>query len=198
MPGIDGDMTAYEEFKRLILNRNIKTVVETGTFKGDTTEVLATLSNNVYTVEIDNELYEKACSRFKENKNIKLFNMPTSIFLDQNLSSIKQPIFLFLDAHSFERKWDEYGNTDSINEPLIDELIIIANKKIKPIIAIHDFSVPVYYCNGRNKGYTYESIEKYLINIYGNDGYKYYYNGPGANVGIIYIIPIIGANNDRN
>jgi hypothetical protein len=95
-----------------------------------------------------------------------------------------------LDAHSIERHWDEYGNPDSINEPLINELIIIAKNKIKPVIVIHDFKVPIYYCDGSHIGYTYESIESYLMNIYGETGYKYYYNGPGADIGIIYITPI--------
>lgn len=189
MLGIDNDPIAYNEFKKLIILHEIKTIVETGTYLGNTTEALATLSDNVYTVEINPDFYSKACERFKKNKNIKLFNMPTADFLNNYLSSMNQPIFLFLDAHSIERQWNEYENTNSINEPLINELIIIAKIKIKPVIAIHDFSVPIYYCDGRHKGYTYKSIEKYLINIYGENEYKYYYNGPGANVGIIYITP---------
>jgi 16S rRNA A1518/A1519 N6-dimethyltransferase RsmA/KsgA/DIM1 with predicted DNA glycosylase/AP lyase activity len=83
MLGIDNDPVAYIEFKNLINSYKIKTVVETGTWLGNTTEALATLSDNVYTVEIDTDAYNKACERFKENKNIKLFNMPTVDFLNQ-------------------------------------------------------------------------------------------------------------------
>jgi 16S rRNA A1518/A1519 N6-dimethyltransferase RsmA/KsgA/DIM1 with predicted DNA glycosylase/AP lyase activity len=74
MLGIDNDTVAYEEFKTLVHRYGIKTIVETGTWIGNTTEALATLSDNVYTVEINADSYNKACKRFKENKNVKLFN----------------------------------------------------------------------------------------------------------------------------
>lgn len=177
MIGIDEDTIAYEEFKALIQKYGIKTIVETGTWIGNTTEALTTLSDNVYTVEINADSYHKACERLKENKNVKLFNMDSIDFLRQHMQKFERPILFFLDAH--------YPST-----PLLGELNIIAENKIKPIIVIHDFVNPIRPY--QNDGYEYSKIEPSLINIYGKNNFKYYYNDQSSRatpVGIIYIVP---------
>jgi hypothetical protein len=187
MFGIDGDKTAYEEFKKLIKKYKIKTVVETGTYHGKTTEALASICDNVYSIEINTELYNEVYKKIKDNKRIKLFNMTTINFLKENIPNFIQPILFFLDAHKMEREYNTF-HLNSINEPLLDELNIIGENKIKPIIVIHDFMVPEKY-----SGYKYESIEPFLTKIYGENNYRYYYNETSFSeehpCGIIYILP---------
>lgn len=76
--------------------------------------------------------------------------------------------------------------------PLKDELKLISELEIKPIICIHDFKVP-----GKDFGFDaydyelcFEEIEPYLNDIY-KDGYDYHYNedAGGAYRGIIFIYP---------
>jgi hypothetical protein len=92
-----------------------------------------------------------------------------------------QPILFFLDAHGPPI-------------PLLGELEVIADNKIKPIITIHDFAVPNK--NFNNDGFDFKYIESSLIKIYGKDGFNYYYNqecnrqgNKPECVGIIYILP---------
>lgn len=178
MIGIDNDTIAYGEFKKIVNSHQIQTIVETGTWIGNTTEALATLSDNVYTVEINRDSYNKARERFKENKNIKLFHMDSVAFLRQHIQKFTQPILFFLDAH--------YPAT-----PLIDELNTIAENKIKPVIIIHDFLNPNKPY--QHDGYEFKNIEPSLMNIYGKNNFQYYYNDQSDRsipVGIIYICPM--------
>jgi len=100
------------------------------------------------------------------------------------IPSLERPLFFYLDAH-----WEKYW-------PLLDELQVIADNGVQPIIVIHDFFVP-----GSNLGFDkydgqrldFEYIEPSLQKIYGNN-FTYEYNryATGARRGIIYVFPVKG------
>jgi len=184
-----------QEFIKLKKKFNIECAVETGTFQGETTSWLSENFDQVFTIELNPEYLEIAKQNCLNQNNIKFNLGDSSTIIRDIVEEIKdkQAIF-FLDAH-----WGDYCPT-----PL--ELKELVNMVVKPIIAIHDFFVPEkshpegmhnlghsgwgwdYYPNFK---YNWDSIESYINDIYGSDGYIYYYNEEvdGARRGCIYITP---------
>ena len=204
----NGDHYVKEEFEKLIKRFKIKTAVETGTYLGETTEVLAKIVKKVYTIESVKENYKKAKERLKNYKKVTalLGNSPKA--MDYLLLKAEKPILFFLDAH-----WGRYW-------PILDELKVIAKHKCKnSVIVIHDFYVPnsgLYYDSYLNEKNSliywpktainylfwkltgkdfikkqkldYEYIKPALMRI--NPGYKHYYNSKSdSNIGVVYIHP---------
>ena len=92
-------------------------------------------------------------------------------------------VLLFLDAH-----WESHN-------PLLEELQIIKDKGMKPVIAIHDFFVPEHpelgFDSYAGQDYNWEWIASSIESIYGADGYKYFYNSEaeGMKRGVVFIMP---------
>jgi predicted O-methyltransferase YrrM len=183
MKAFNGDRYILEEFKSLIKKFGIKYIIETGTYLGDTTEELAKIVGHVHTVEINPSYQKDAKEKLKGFNNIYFFLGSSPEILDKVLLPDCNPAtMIFLDAH-----WNDYC-------PLIDELKMIAKHKLRPVIAIHDFKVPgkpYGYDRYNGQDYDFEWIEASLEEIYGKDGYSYYYNEmvEGSCRGIIYILP---------
>lgn len=183
----NGDKFILEEFAKLINNYNIQTIIETGTYKGATTECLAMLAEYVITIENNELYYMSAKKRLSKYNNIALFKGSSPKVLNNSVLNSSylfiKPILFFLDAH-----WYSYN-------PLLDELKTIAKFGLNnSVIAIHDFKVPnknFGYDNYNNMDYCWEYIEKDIEKIYGEKNYSYYYNeeAEGAKRGIIYITP---------
>ena len=175
----NGDTFIEQEFISLRDRFGIKTAVETGTCLGHTTLFLAKHFEKVYTVEINKEFLELARPKFIQHPNITSIggNSPDVI---SGLSLDDKTLF-FLDAH-----WQK-------SCPLIDELKEIAIKKIKPVIAIHDFFVPgepLGFDTWNGQAFKLEWLKPYIDAIY-PEGFMYYYNSDkesaGAKRGIIYL-----------
>jgi predicted O-methyltransferase YrrM len=187
MNGFNSDNFIKNEIENLIKKFDIKSVVETGTYYGQTTAEFSKMVDKVFTIEINEIYYLKAKDLFAKEKINNIISIvgssPLEIKKIFTNNSFKSPALFYLDAH-----WYNYN-------PLIDELKEIANANIKnSIIVIHDFKVP-----GKNFGfdkfpdgkeYTFDNIKKQIENIYGNN-YGYHYNTEveGACRGIIFIYP---------
>ena len=52
-----GDKYLKEEFKKLIKRFKIKNIIETGTFKGDTTKEFSKMVEKVYTIESNKKYF---------------------------------------------------------------------------------------------------------------------------------------------
>lgn len=175
----EGDTFIPKEILKLKKKFNIKNVLETGSQYGSS---LAWFDNNFKSAvgcEPNDDFYEIA------NKKAKLICNQNSIdFLTGVKGTEKEYIdntLIYIDSH--------WHNTPC---PLKDELVLIAELNINPVIVIHDFKVP-------NKDFGFdaydyelciEEIESLLPAIYPN-GYDYHYNkeADGANRGIIFIYP---------
>jgi predicted O-methyltransferase YrrM len=163
---------------------NLTTFFETGTYHGDTSKILSKYFDQVITVENNPEFYQVALDNLKEITNCKLVLGNSPEVMEQYLEQDNSSIFFFLDAH-----WEHYW-------PLLDELKIIKEKNLKPIIAIHDFFSPdengdpkfgfdSYHGQPLDFNYIKSSIE----NIYG-EKYEIKYNTSSTtNSGVIYIFP---------
>ena len=128
----NGDSHLAAEFRRLVKQHRIKSIIETGTYKGATTRELSKMVESVYTIESNEKFLRIAAKNLKDCANVKLFHGSSPHILRKILPGIKTPALFFLDAH-WERNW-----------PILDELKEIARAGgfSKSVIIIHDFYVP--------------------------------------------------------
>ncbi len=112
----------------------IENVVETGTFRGTTTEFLACMvTGRVYSCESEPRYFLYSRRRLEPLGNVEIHLADSRAFLQALLSrdSVRQARTLFyLDAH-----W-------SIDLPLASEVEIILKSHSASIVAIDDFEVP--------------------------------------------------------
>lgn len=181
--GFEGDEYLGEEIKKLCKRNNVDLIIETGTYRGFTTKRLAEIAET-YTVELNRDFFEQSRANIGENPKIKQFCNNTVDFLRTELDLVAdRKILFFLDAHFYNQPC-----------PLLDELLVIAAKKIKPVIVIHDFVNPNYpeygFDSYNGQDFTWEWIKPSIEKIYG-EKYSYYYNkkATGAKRGVIFISP---------
>jgi len=88
--------------KRAVLLRNGMsegTWVETGTFMGDTAALLAIKAKEVYTIEPDKTLFEKATTRFQNNPRIHVIHGLSEQVLPSLLANLNGSVNFWLDGH---------------------------------------------------------------------------------------------------
>jgi hypothetical protein len=97
---------------------------------------------------------------------------------------IDNNFFLYLDAH-----WGVW--------PLKNELRLLKESKLTPILIIHDFDCSttgllydVYDYNGVETKLDWDFIKEDVISIYGENGYNYHYNTKSTiDRGCVFIYP---------
>jgi len=118
----------------LIKTFEITQIIETGTYRGDTTAFIAEKypEKQITTIEVNDEYYNIAKNRLNDFKNIVMHNGDSPSVLNNILKHMVQDKILFyLDAHWFN------------NFPLNGELRTIANThKDNCCVIIDDFKVP--------------------------------------------------------
>ena len=183
--GFEGDNFVAKDVKKLIDSNNIDLVIELGSYLGFTAKRLATMAEQVITVEINEDSFGEVCKNIAELHNVYAINSSSIEALPNLLEANRDKnIFIYVDSH-----WLDYC-------PLQEELNIIARSGLKPVLAIHDWKVPnrpeLGYDSYNGQDFTYEWIKVLLDSIYGVDGYRYYYNdeAEGAMRGLIYIEPL--------
>jgi len=198
------DSFAKQDIESLITRFDIKRVVETGSYYGWSTKVFASLVESVDSIEIEPNYLEEAKKHLEGITNVNLHLGDSVAVMNEIVSENEKNILFFLDAH-----WQEHW-------PILNELGVIKNKKLKPVICIHDFFVPggtklrqtngrivsKHYFDGSKFGYDefnsvaldFKYIENSLKEIYGEDfNYHYNTNTDKVDSGLIYIYP---SNND--
>lgn len=183
----NGDTEICAEFLRLRDKYNIENAVETGTCVGGTTVWLSAEFNFVYSIEVNREYQKFAIQRLiatgRRNWDVKLGKSEDK--LGPILKNLSGGVIIFLDAH-----WSKEC-------PLMRELEIIAESGLRPVIAIHDFQVPHHpeygFDSYNGQPFMYQWLKPAIEKIYGEKGYKHYYNTAfckeSAQRGIIYITP---------
>lgn len=187
MDAFNADHFVQKEFLKLKDQFGIDTAIELGTCFGSTSLWMSKNFEKVITIEINPKYAEIAQERFERDgaKNIELIVGDTIKVLPTIINRIPNNSIWLVDSH-----WLNHC-------PMLDELKIIADAGIKPVIAIHDFLVP----NEQNLGFdtyngqpfTLDWIRSRLYEIYGIGQYEYYYNSDATSTavkrGIIYITP---------
>jgi hypothetical protein len=183
----NGDYHVCNEFIKLRDKFNVKKIIECGSCCGGTSKWFGENFEEVITIEI-NETFRNVClRRINGLPNVQSILGDSVNHLPNILSNSKNNIIIFLDDH-----W--LGAF-----PLIDELKIIKQSGLIPIIVVHDCFVP----NEPNLGYdsydgvsiSYETMKPYLDEIYGVDRYSYHYNSDTQSTqvkrGVFYCYPKI-------
>jgi hypothetical protein len=75
------------------------TWIETGTFMGDTTDVLAKNANFVYSIEPEKDLFKKAKLRFLNVKNVEIINAGSEEAFPDLLKKVSGDVNFWLDGH---------------------------------------------------------------------------------------------------
>ena len=137
---MNGQTARLEATREIIHKCQIKTIIETGTYRGTTTEWFAGFDIPVISIEVHSPSYEFAKRRLKRYKNVSV-RLGNSVNVLRTILSQPEgamPTFVYLDAH-----WENYL-------PLKEELEIICSNLISFVILIDDFKVP------DDKGYAYD------------------------------------------
>ena len=129
-------------FAEVMQKINFGAIVETGSFRGTTSEYMFKNSGlTVYTVESQPRIYGFTKTRFRKNPGVKTHLGDSRQFLrdmTRNPSLTGRKIFFYLDAH-----WNE-------DLPLREEIDIIYGTWTDAVIMIDDFQVPT------DTGYCYD------------------------------------------
>lgn len=180
----NGDNLLEDRITKLIKDKRVALVVETGTYHGVTTELFAKVAPQVMTVEVNPTYRELALTRLKAYRNVdsRLGNSP-DVIQRMSLPETGQTLF-FLDAH-----WGHYW-------PLLDELRQIKLRDLKPLILIHDFKVPDhpelgYDVYGSNSC-EWDYVRELVVDIYGVDRFVLTYptEAKGSCRGWVLIEPL--------
>lgn len=172
----EGDAFIPLEILNLKEKFNIDIVLETGSQYGSTLKWFKDNFWGVLGCEPNKDFFEIA----KNKVGFEVLNIDSLTFLSSFVP--KGNKLIYIDSH-----WHDTPC------PLKDELKLISELKINPVICIHDFKVP----NHPELGYDvydyelkFEEIESLLNDIYPK-GFDYHYNSEsnGANRGIIFIYP---------
>lgn len=144
-----------------------KTVVETGTWKGQLTIRLPELFEKVHTIEKSEELYH----RRPEVRNVAFHLGDSREVLRRLLPSLTEPCLFYLDAHYFEsyKPPVSKGVVGANDFPLWGELDIISPRTQPDIVVVDDV-----HCFGQDKGEHYgdwqnvspESLAERLRRVY--------------------------------
>ena len=123
------EFVKHEIIKKNNLNNSLW--IETGTYYGDTTNLLSNISSEVISIEADKRLFELAVKKFQNTKNIKIINERSQSVLEEILKNNEnhKNLCLYLDAHLC---MDHLTKTPTFKEenletPIMVELNIIEN-----------------------------------------------------------------------
>ena len=109
--------------------------VETGTFRGVTTELASLHFKRVYTIELFRETFEKTRERLKHHLNIDFIYGDSAKELELLCPRINIPAIFYLDAH--------YAGDNTvrgeIEVPLYHEVTHIAKRYLPDLIIVDDY-----------------------------------------------------------
>jgi hypothetical protein len=140
---MNGQVIRQSLFRALDRLLQFDAFVETGSFLGTTTEMLASYARPVFACESTPDYFYRSAVRLAERANVRLFAKDSRAFLQHFFahyaSEFKLPFF-YLDAHS----------QDVV--PLPDEISIISARCTDYLMMIDDFKHPLFaYGYGKYK-----------------------------------------------
>ena len=183
---LNNDTFACAEFLKLKEKFNIKTLVELGSCVFGSTKFFAQNFEKVITVEINETFRNIGLQRAEGLNNITSLLGDSVTKLPEMLSMCDNRTIIFIDSD-----WQTL--------PLMDELKLIKQSGLIPVIIVHDCLVPnepkLGYDSYEGVDISYDTMKPYLDDIYGENRYEYHYNNDAESTdvkrGIIYIYPKI-------
>jgi hypothetical protein len=138
---MNGQQGRAEAFLALAAAVDAAAIVETGTFRGTTTEWIAShLSASIYTCEIDPRLYYQAREKLSVFGHVTCALQDSRAFIRELAPTLPQDqaVLFYLDAH-----WND-------DLPLTKEIDLILGGVPKAVTVVDDFAVPF------DEGYAYD------------------------------------------
>ena len=135
------------------LNYNL--FIETGTFYGDMVEAQKTKFSQIFSIELGEQLFLNATTRFKHDKNVTILQGDSGDVLIELCAKIDEPAIFWLDGHYSE------GITAKGNKicPIYEELSAIFNSKyLAHILLIDDARLFV----GENDYPTISEVSEFI------------------------------------
>lgn len=101
--------------------------IETGTYRGDMIKAMSGFFKEIYSIELDEELYRNAVQRFARYPHIEIVKGDSAERLPAILNGIHEPAFFWLDGH-YSGEFTAKGTVDT---PILQELNAIFNHPVK-------------------------------------------------------------------
>lgn len=127
-----------KELKNITRGRphdNIKYFVETGSYKGETSIMASSQYEHVFSIEIDNKLYEESYNKVKLEglSNLTLLHGDSVSLLPNIMKIVKEGAIFFIDAHQsgVDSSWNQKERV-----PILSELAIILDAEVGPSVFI--------------------------------------------------------------
>lgn len=150
-PHIIKQRTLQEYSKRY----GLKILVETGTYYGDMVEAMRSIFDNIYSIELSYDLYEKSKKKFKGQKHIEIIYGDSGKELINVMSKIDRPTLFWLDGH-YSAGVTARGDKDT---PVYEELHHILNAPDRGHVIIIDDA----RCFGTDPAYpSVEEVNEFI------------------------------------
>lgn len=120
--------SAKRSFLRAYARRHgLRIFVETGTLYGDTVAALRSTFDQLHSIELSPELYEKASARFAGDAHIRLWLGDSGEVMPCVLETIREPALFWLDGH-----YSGDGTARGIEDtPICRELVHISKHLLR-------------------------------------------------------------------
>jgi hypothetical protein len=121
--------------QKYALKHHSNTLIETGTYLGDTLEACKHIFKKLISIELDHDLYLSAVHKFINEPNITIYEGDSGKMLEKILKDINEPCLFWLDGHYSEG----FTAKGELNTPIINELTtILKNNSSNNVILIDD------------------------------------------------------------
>lgn len=113
--------------------------IETGTNQGRCVGIALNLGfEEIYSIEIDEELFEKAMQKYRSFCNVIIYQGDSGEVLEYILSLLKEPATIYLDAHKSNENTQIWKELEAVKKHyikgtviLIDDLNVLFDEKSK-------------------------------------------------------------------
>ena len=129
-----GEVASIKQEAIITYADKYKTLVETGTFRGDMVEACKNSFGRVISIELSEELHADAQRRFVDASNVELLLGDSSVVLPRVLDKLTEPALFWLDAH-YSFAGDAKGDTIT---PALSEVETILSHELTHQILIDD------------------------------------------------------------
>jgi hypothetical protein len=113
----------------------LRTLVETGTFKGDMIQGVERHFTEIHSIELGRELFDEARDRFARLNHIHLYLGDSATMLPEVLKQLRSPALFWLDGH-YSKGVTARGSKDT---PVVEEVSAICrHNPVSHVVLIDD------------------------------------------------------------
>jgi len=120
--------------KNYALTFSLDTLIETGTYLGETVLAVKDVFDTIFSIELDKTLAGRAQKKFSKYRHITILEGDSGEIIQDILSRIKKPCLFWLDSH-YSGGLTTKGASDT---PIMQELSHIFNHHIKEHVLLID------------------------------------------------------------